>query len=100
MGTTIRLTRSGGLAGIDMVASVDVEDLPAATGASVRSAVARLGGERASAAPAPAPGADRYQYDLVIETHGERRSVSAHDGALTPEVQAIVDALLPLAQPG
>ncbi len=100
MGTKIRLTRSGGLAGIDLVASVDVDDLPEHTKSSVRSAVSGLGRAGAAAPPAgPPPGADRYQYDLVIDADGERRSVTAHDGALSPELRTVVDALLPLAKP-
>lgn len=102
MGTRLRLTRSGGIAGIDMVASVDIDELPAHTGSSVRSALAGLDKVEAAAPPpaGPPPGADRYQYDLVIESDGERRSVRAHDGALTPELRTVVDALLPLAEPG
>ncbi len=102
MGTRLRLTRSGGIAGIDMVASVDIDELPAHIGASVRSAVAGIGKGEAAARPlaGPPPGADRYQYDLVIEANGERRSVRAHDGALTPDLRTVVDALLPLAEPG
>lgn len=100
MATRLRLTRSGGLAGIDMVASVDVDDLPTETASSVRSALAAVGRKKApAAADGPPPGADRYQYDLVIEDDGGRRTVRAHDGALTPELQTVVDALLPLAGP-
>ena len=38
MGTRVRLTRSGGLAGLSMVASVDLDDLPAAKAKKVRAA--------------------------------------------------------------
>ncbi len=100
MGTRLRLTRSGGIAGIDMVASVDVDDLPPQTASSVRAALAGVGhGRRTAAHGEPPPGADRYQYDLVIDAGGEPRTVRAHDGALTPELQTVVDALLPLAEP-
>lgn len=100
MATTIRLTRSGGLAGLDMVASVDVDDLPAATGSTVRSALAGLGKQRAPAGTAgPPAGADRYQFDLVIDSDGKRQALTAHEGNLTPDLAAIVDALRPHLRP-
>lgn len=106
MGISIRLTRSGGLAGLEMVASVDVDELPPETARRVRSALAGLGRERAATGraepayrPGPPQGADRFQYDLVVDTDGKRREITAHDGHLTPKLQALVDVLLPLARP-
>jgi len=106
MGTSIHLTRSGGLAGLEMVASVDVDKLPASTASKVRSALAGLTDDpppapprRRSRSAAPPPGADRYQYDLVVETGGKRRKITAHDGTLSPELQALVDELMPFAGP-
>jgi len=101
----VRLTRSGGIAGLDMVASVDVDDLPAETAAPLRSALAGLASEAEAEAdtnpvvPAPAAGADRYQYDLAVTDGAKRWSVTAHEGALTPAVGAVVDLLLPFASP-
>ena len=106
MGTTIRLTRSGGLAGLDMVAAVDVDDLPAETASRVRSALAEMGEKPPAAASGqrsrgagPPPGADRYQYDLEVEAGGKRRSITAHEGDMTPELRALVDELMPFAGP-
>lgn len=103
MGAHVRLTRSGGIAGLDMVASVDVDDLPAETAAPLRSALAGLASEaEADTGPVvlvPAAGADRYQYDLAVTDGAKRWSVTAHEGALTPAVRAVVDLLLPFASP-
>lgn len=109
MGTRVRLTRSGGLAGLSMVASVDLDDLPAATAKKVRSALAEMDFETAPAPPkagrreAPAPrswpgAADTYQYDLEVND-GEKRSITVHDPISSPEMQALLDVLLPLAEP-
>lgn len=113
MGTRVRLTRSGGLAGLSMVASVDLDDLPAATAKEVQAALAdidfdppparRAGGRRAAAAPAPPAGrrpgaADTYQYDLEVDD-GKKRSITVHEPVPSPQVQTLLDVLLPLARP-
>ncbi len=55
----MRLTRSGGLAGLSMVASVDLDELPQETAAEVRAALDEVdfdkpaGGRRRGAAPSP-----------------------------------------------
>ena len=98
MGTRIELTRSGGLAGISMVASVDVDELPETTARQLRSALAEVDFDRPAAAAAPPGAADGYQYDLVV-SDGRRRSLTAHDPFLSPAVRKLLDALLPLARP-
>jgi hypothetical protein len=108
VGTRVRLTRSGGLAGLSMVASVDLDDLPAATAKKVRTALAEVDFDPAPAprkagrrAPAPRawPGAaDTYQYDLEV-IDGKKRSITLHDPVSSPEVKALLDVLLPLAEP-
>ena len=104
MGTRVRLTRSGGLAGLSMVASVDLDDLPAATAKKVRAALAGMDMKSAPAPrkagrrPAPAPFPDTYQYDFEIED-GKKRSITVHDPVASPEVQTLLDVLLPLAEP-
>jgi hypothetical protein len=94
----VRLTQSGGVAGISMVAETDVDELPAPAAARVRTALAGLDftpGRHARSGPG-AP--DRFQYDLEVTDRG-RRALTAHEPDLTPELQAIVDVLLPLAHP-
>lgn len=112
MGTRVRLTRSGGLAGLSMVASVDLDDLPAATARKVRAALAemdfepkpapapRRAGRRAAPAPFPFPFPfpDAFQYDLEVDD-GKRRSITVRDPVVAPEVQTLLDVLLPLAEP-
>lgn len=106
MGTRVRLTRSGGLAGLSMVASVDLDDLPPATARKVRSALdgldfepppaPRTAGRRPPRAPAPI--ADGFQYDLEVDD-GRKRAVTVHDPVSSPELQRLLEVLLPLAEP-
>lgn len=108
MGTRVRLTRSGGLAGFSMVASVDLDDLPAATARKVRAALAGMDFEPAPAprrarrrpapAPAPFPFPDAFQYDLEVND-GKKRSITLRDPVSSPEMQTLLDVLLPLAEP-
>ena len=99
MGTRVRLTRSGGLAGISMVADVDLEELPAATADQVRAALAEVDFDAPAAPPAARRGAaDAYQYDLEVTDHGTR-ALTAHDPFVGPGMRALLDVLMPLAEP-
>lgn len=105
MGTHVRLTRSGGLAGIDMVASVDVDSLPADEASRLRDALAGIDFDRHAAGAGgaagpggPPMGADRYQYDLEVDDGG-KRALTAHEPDLSPPLKTVIDILLPRAQP-
>ena len=102
MGARVRLVRSGGLAGLDMVADVDLDDLPAEAAAAVRAGLGQLHGGRPHqmprSEPGPGGGADRYQYDLEVNDGGRRR-LTAHEPDIPPGLQAVIDVLLPLAHP-
>jgi hypothetical protein len=98
VGTKIRLTRSGGLAGISMVASVDLDELPEATAEKIRAALDDLDFDPPEARAGGPSMPDAYQYDLVV-TNRTRRTVTAHDPFLSPGLRALVDVLLPLAEP-
>lgn len=115
MGTRVRLTRSGGLAGISMVASVDLDDLPAETAAELHAALdevdfddpagRRPRGRGRAAAPPPGPptpfgagAADTFQYDLEIDD-GRRRKLTVQEPVISPPMRTLVDTLLPMAEP-
>ncbi len=96
----MRLTRSGGFAGLSMVASVDLDDLPRRTAEEVRAALdqvdfdpprTRAGGRRTPGA------ADTFQYDLEV-IDGGHRSVTAHEPLSDPGLQALSEVLLPMAE--
>ena len=99
MGAHVRLTRSGGLAGISMVADTDVDDLPPADAARLRDALAGLDFDHPQGgASGPGGGPDRYQYDLEV-IDGGRRTLTAHEPGLAPGLQTVVDVLQPLLRP-
>ena len=90
-----------------MVASVDLDELPKKTAAEVRAALEEVdfetpAGRRRRAASAPpafgAGAADTFQYDLEV-IGPERRSLTVHEPLPNPQLQTLVDVLLPLAQP-
>lgn len=95
----MRLTRSGGLAGISMVASVDLDELPASTADQVKAALDDVDFKTPPRARNPRGGmADGFQYDLEV-TDDKHRSLTAQDPFLEPGLRALVDVLLPLARP-
>jgi hypothetical protein len=99
MGTNVRLTRSGGFAGLSMVANVDLDELPHPAAAQVRAALEDLDFERLGKADRPRGGMpDAYQYDLEVDD-GKRRAITVHEPVPSPHIQALVDVLLPLAKP-
>jgi hypothetical protein len=98
MGTRVRLVRSGGLAGLSMVASVDLDDLPAASAKKVRAALADVDFTPKRRRRAPAPFPDAYQYDLEVND-GTKRTITVRDPVSSREVQTLIDVLLPLAEP-
>jgi len=102
VGTRLQLTRSGGMAGLSLVASVDLDQLPKATAKEVRAALAQVDFDR-PAASTPGrrrmPGAaDTFQYDLVV-TGTELRSLTAHEPVSDPGLRTLFEVLLPLAEP-
>ena len=101
MGTRVRLTRSGGFAGLSMVASVDLDELPESEASRVRAALSEVDFDGLSdpGHAAPFPGAaDMYQYDLEV-VGGGRRSLTAHEPIADPGLRTLLDVLLPRAEP-
>lgn len=86
---------------MSMVASVDLDDLPAKQAKKVRSALAGLDfeGLATQGQAASMPGAaDTFQYDLEV-TGGRRRSLTVHEPVADPRLRTLLDVLLPLAEP-
>ncbi len=101
MGTRVRLTRSGGFAGLSMVADFDLDDLPKRTAEKVRAALDQVDFDPPRRRPGGRPmpeAADTYQYDLEV-IDKRRRSLTAHDPLADPGLQALSEVLLPLAEP-
>src|SRR5438270_11997199 len=99
MGTNVRLTRSGGFAGLSMVANVDLAELPHPAAAEVRAALDGVDFERlGKARPTRSGMPDGFQYDLEVDD-GRRRSLTVHEPLSDPGLQTLVNVLPPMAQP-
>ncbi len=96
----LQLVQSGGLAGLTLVAEVDVDDLPADAAVAVRRALDTADLPALAARPSPSPaGPDRFSYELTVDSGGERRCVKLQEPEVPAELQPVLTVLLPLARP-
>ncbi len=85
----VEVRRSGGFAGRVTEHTADAEALDQPAAEELRRLVAAL--EVADPpADARSRGADRFQYDVTVQQGAGRRRFSADDGALAPELRALV----------
>jgi len=95
----IDFCRSGGVAGVQLKTSVDTENLPPEEAEDLRRLVQRAGLTTArDPAPQTGRGADRFQYDLSVARADERVELSLAESEVTPEIRALLDALVKLAR--
>jgi hypothetical protein len=98
----VRVTRSGGFVGASRTVEVDLSALPL----EVARGLERLVAEAAEAGPgkAPAgphatgPGADRFEYEVAVETDGGWRSERAGEAAMPPQLKALIDRVMELGR--
>jgi hypothetical protein len=97
----IELTRSGGVAGISLHASVDTGSLPPDEAREIAALVDRadLAGLARRPAP-PAGGPDRFQYDLAVEQGSTRYHLSLPETAVPAELKPLLDRLIARARGG
>ena len=96
----LQLVQSGGLAGLTLVADVDVDDLPGDAAVAVRRALATVDLPTLAARPPPPPaGPDRFSYELTVDGGGERRFVKLQEPEVPAGLRTVLTALLPLAHP-
>jgi hypothetical protein len=99
-GLRLTLRRTGGLAGLAMEAELDTAALEPGDAAQVRAAVERALAEPQPVAPAtPGPGADRYQYNLVVRRGAERHELTFGEAAVPEALAPLVRRLEGLARP-
>jgi hypothetical protein len=93
--------QSGGIAGIDMSATVRLADLPAADADRTRGLVEQVLSEQPVAASPRGPVYDGMEYELTVSRpDGAPRKIVAHDGALTPAQRELIGVLKPHLSPG
>jgi len=98
-GTHIDFVRSGGLGGLRLSASVDVDALPPDMAAQVGDALGRVDlGALADRPTDAASGADRFQYDITVNDASGAHTCTVHEPDVPPGVWHLIEALLPLAK--
>jgi hypothetical protein len=96
----LQLVQSGGLAGLTLVAEVDVDDLPPDDAVAVRRALDTVDlPALAARTPPPPSGPDRFSYELTVDGRGERRCLKLQEPEIPDELRPVLTALLPLARP-
>jgi hypothetical protein len=97
----VALVQSGGIAGIDMSATVHVADLPTADADRTRGLVEQVLAEQPTPAPGRGPVFDGMEYELTVSQKGAPdRRIVAHDGSLTPAQRELIGVLRPHLAPG
>ena len=95
----VGLVQSGGIAGLDMTATLRLADLPAVDADRTRGLV-----EQVLTEPAPpqarTPGYDGLEYELTVTCAGAPdQRIHTRDGALTPAQRALIGELRPHLHP-
>lgn len=97
----IRFERTGGFAGIHMVAEIDTESLPPEEARAVQQLVERAGFfelPRIVAAPTRAP--DQFRYRLAIEDQGREHTVETCETAAPDTLRPLLRRLTAVARAG
>ena len=99
----IELDRSGGVAGISLHAAVDTTALPPEQGREIAELVGRidfatLAEEAGSVGSVPSRGADRFQYDLIVQRGDQRYHVSLPESAVPAELKPLLSRVLDYAR--
>jgi hypothetical protein len=90
----LRLTRTGGLAGIAMEATVDTGELDPATADRILAAV-----RRADTTSRGAPFPDAFTYELEMDDGGGIRRVTFSDPGAPESLRPALDVLRPRMRP-
>lgn len=90
------MVRTGGIAGLKLVGSLDTAELPPEQAARVEAALGELDW---NVPPAPPAWPDSMQYALTVTTGGRRRSVVLDESRLPAALRPLVDALVSRGRP-
>ncbi len=91
----LELTRSGGIGGLSETRSIDTGALEAPEAREVERLASQVDlAGLARRSPVRGRGADRFQYDLVVEAEGRRSEVSVAEDAAPPELDELVEWML------
>jgi len=91
----LELIRSGGFAGISRRVSLPGDALASEEVVQLERGLQALASEGGAGPGRSGPGgADRYQYDLTVETDGQTRHLSAGEAELPADLRHLLDDLL------
>jgi len=95
----IHFERSGGLAGMRTVATLDTDSLPSDEARQIQAMVdnARFF-DLPLKSPKPKKGADYFQYKLTVETEGRKHTVETNDATMQPALRPLIDFLVKKAR--
>jgi hypothetical protein len=96
--TRVRFVRTGGFAGLKLVADLDTSDLAAGEAAALDRLVDAALAEAPPSPPDPRA-RDAQHYEITVERAGERTVLRGDDPRLPPALGALVADLTPRAQP-
>ena len=91
-GWRIELVRSGGFAAIERHAGLASDELGADEARDYEPLLEWV--ESHTETPAPAGGADRFQYDITVERAGRRSHVSVGEAELPRELRKLLQGVL------
>lgn len=90
----IKLERSGGFTGIPQTHSVSTEQLSEGDARQVSDLVQQSGFyELPAAIRSTQPGADRFQYDITVESERGAHTVTVDEGAVPSQLRPLLDWL-------
>jgi hypothetical protein len=95
----IRFERSGGLAGITVALSIDLDEIPKEMGSALREYLQSASpSEGEAGSPGPSFAADRFVYRITVEEQPRHRSVRIDEDRVPPGLQPLLDWLLARAR--
>ncbi|MGQ9468240.1 MAG: protealysin inhibitor emfourin [Nitrososphaerales archaeon] len=97
----IYFERSGGLAGMRIVATLDTDSLPSDEAHQIQAMVTGAKFfDLPSKLPQPKKGADYFQYKITVEKEGRKHTVETSDATMQPALRPLVDFLVKKARKG
>ncbi len=91
----LELTRSGGIGGLSVTRSIDTSALEAPKARELERLASRVDlAALAQRSPLRGRGADRFQYDLVVEAEGRRSQVTVAEDVVPPELDELMGWIL------
>lgn len=95
----LHLRRTGGLAGLPMVASLDTRELAADEAERILEALDHVDLAHVEDRPGAAPGArDTFHYDLEVRRPGRTDAVRFNERQMPPELKPVIRSLMRRAQ--